>query len=280
VEIWAWRFAALAMLVGVAVSMSVSVSETREVLVVTLNQRAVMAPGGARAVLSRASSGSVSAVVVVIVVTGDLTLDPRTVERWHTVFARLSAAKPVAVVLHGDVSNDVLAMVAPASRIMAMETGLILPGFLGGIATPPHDAAVALAAKDWTARERENVIVVSAEEETPAPAAARAAARAAASPAASPDSAAADTAPQEAAQDRVRRALYGQWLRTALTVRPDAAAEGVAMIENGFVIGVRQGMKVGLIDAIGQSAEAIDWARAGVADGKTRIKMTSFAPAG
>lgn len=252
---------------------------TTQVLKVELTQRLVSTLDAEHVLLDRAADPSVASVVVLA---GDLDLDPQMVERWHSAFERLGATRKVVVVLGGQTNTDVLAMVAPASRIVAPATALIAPGLIGR-----HVLRNAPAA---TARAGEPRYLFSSGVNM-APDAARNGSQdgarngvASASPtmvaelvkAWTPEASEVDA--NETVREIWRVAVYYDWLRGALNTRAAAATEGLAAIEGVTMIDIARAMKIGLVDAVGDSEAAVEWAKSMITNSQGAIAVISFTP--
>lgn len=146
IENWMWRTVAFVLVATILVN----TTDKTEILVVPLSQSALASDGAQAALIRRAQSPSV---VAVVIEAGDLLPDPQTVERWHAFLQRLARAAPTAVALNGDVTYDAIAMFAPVERIFARETGLLLPGLLGAKATETPAIAQATAQQPGAAED-------------------------------------------------------------------------------------------------------------------------------
>jgi hypothetical protein len=278
-ENWIWRAAGMLLLIASTVQTTV----TADVLVVNLTQRLISTPGAERVLLQRAADPSVASVVVLA---GDLNLEPQMVERWHGAFTRLSATRNTVVALNGRTNGDVVAMVAPADRIVTLATGLIVPGMMGRHKTQEIEDALA---REMAMTGGTRLIFASAydagADAAPGAPSARGAARVerreetrlrAAQELAL---AAPELNATEALIEISSLAVYRDWLRGALGglgARPDAATDGLAAIKGAAMISTARAMEIGLVDAVGDSQSAVDWAVRRITDPQGAIRVVSF----
>jgi hypothetical protein len=280
-ENWIWRAAGMLLLIASTVQTTV----TADVLVVNLTQRLISTPGAERVLLQRAADPSVASVVVLA---GDLNLEPRMVERWHGAFTRLSATRNTVVALNGRTNGDVVAMVAPADRIVTLATGLIVPGMMGRHKTQEIEDALA---REMAMTGGTRLIFASAydadasADAAPGAPSARGAARverreeARLRAAQELALAAPELNATEALIEISSLAVYRDWLRGALGglgARPDAATDGLAAIKGVAMISTARAMEIGLVDAVGDSQSAVDWAVRRITDPQGAIRVVSF----
>lgn len=248
IEAWCWRAAFLGVLAYLLLAGAATESAT--VMRVRLTEDLLHQAAAPELIAREAAQDA-----AVVFEAADAPIDAAQAERWNALIGRIARDRPVAVALTGDVSAEALAIYAAAHQIFGQATAMIAPGALETTEEPAPRRAAMLSARGLGAGVTGSDIIADG-----------------------PDIAFFGAVPDPEA---LRLASYGSWVREALLGRRPAGAELVAALERGRLLNGRQAQAGGLIDAIGLSLDAQDWALAAAADPERpalRVRLREFRP--